>query len=166
MDVIVQWFANGIGQYMPAELAVFIISLLPLLECRGGLLAASLLKVPITHAIPICVIGNIIPIPLILIFIKKIFHWMRKFKIFRPIVDKLEARAMNKSGQVSGAEFTGLLLFVGIPVPGTGAWMGSLIAALLEMDTKKAVIAELLGVALATTIMSIVSYGLLGSILN
>ncbi|MCI7328556.1 MAG: small multi-drug export protein [Lachnospiraceae bacterium] len=166
MDVIVQWFANGIGQYVPAELVVFIISLMPLLECRGGLIAASLLQVPLLRAIPICVIGNIIPIPFILLFIKKIFHWMRRFKIFRPLVDKLEARAMKKSGSVSNAEFMGLLLFVGVPLPGTGAWMGSLVAALLEMDTKKAVVAELLGVAMATTIISILFYGLLGAVMH
>lgn len=73
---------------------------------------------------------------------------------------------MKKSGQVSNAEFWGLALFVGIPLPGTGAWTGSLIAALLEMDIKKAVIAELVGVAIATVIMSAVSYGLLGLVLH
>jgi uncharacterized membrane protein len=82
------------------------------------------------------------------------------------LIEKLENRAMSKSDQVTKYEFWGLVLFVGIPIPGTGAWMGSLIAALLEMDIKKAIKAELLGIAIATVIMSIVSYGLLGAIIS
>lgn len=166
MDSLVVFFTETLGQHVSRELVIFIISLMPILELRGGLLAASLLEVPILRAIPICIIGNIIPIPFILLFIKKIFHWMRRFRIFRGIVDKLESRAMKKSAGVTNSEFIGLMLFVGIPIPGTGAWMGSLIAALLEMDTKRAVIAELCGIAMATIIMSILSYGLLGAIVH
>ncbi len=166
MEALVTWFASTLGQYISKEAIVFIISMIPLLELRGGLLAASLLKIPLLTAIPICIIGNIIPIPFILLFIRKIFSWMKKFKRMGKLVEKLETRAMKKSGQVSNAEFWGLALFVGIPLPGTGAWTGSLIAALLEMDIRKAVIAELVGVAIATVIMSAVSYGLLGLVLH
>lgn len=166
MQALVEAFSNSLGQYISAEATVFIISMLPLIELRGGLLAASLLKVPITSAIPLCIIGNIIPIPFILLFIKQIFKWMKKVPAFRGIVEKLEARAMKKSENVTQYEFFGLTLFVGIPIPGTGAWMGSLIAALLEMDFKKAILAELLGIAMATVIVSILSYGLLGSVVS
>ncbi len=166
MEALAQWFASTLGQYISSEAVVFIVSMVPLLELRGGLIVAKLLKVSIFRAIPLCIAGNIIPIPFILLFIKKIFAWMKKFKMFRPLVEKLENRAMAKSGQVSNAEFLGLTLFVGIPLPGTGAWTGSLIAALLEMDFKKAIKAELLGIAIATVIMSFVSYGLLGAILG
>lgn len=166
MESLVQWFSSTLGQYVSEEFVIFIISMFPILELRGGLLAASLLKVPILTAIPLCIIGNLVPIPFILMFIKKIFLWMKKFKIFRGLIEKLEERAMSKSSKVTQYEFWGLTLFVGIPLPGTGAWMGSLIAALLEMDTKRAVLAELLGVAIATVIMSIVSYGLLGAIIS
>jgi uncharacterized membrane protein len=121
-----------------------------------------LLEVPLLQAIPLCIVGNLVPIPFILLFIKKIFAWMKNFKIFRGLVEKLENRAMRKSDSVSNAEFLGLTLFVGIPIPGTGAWMGSLIAALLEMDFKKAIKAELIGIAMATIICSILWYGLLG----
>ncbi len=165
MDALVQWFTSTLGQYVSRELVVFVISMIPLLELRGGLLAASLLQIPITSAIPICIVGNIIPIPFILLFIKKIFQWMKKIKLFRPLIEKLENRAMKKSDSVAKGEFWGLALFVGIPLPGTGAWTGSLIAALLEIDFKKAVIAELVGIIIATVIMSIVSYGLLGAVL-
>lgn len=166
MDSLVQWFTNTLGQYISAEWVVFIISLLPLLECRGGLLAASLLQLPIVKAIPICIFANVLPIPFILLFIKKIFQWMKNKNICRGLVDKLESRAMKKSDKVAKGEFWGLLLFVGIPLPGTGAWTGSLIAALLEINIKKAVLATFLGVLLATLIMSFLSYGLLGLILS
>lgn len=166
MESLVVWFTTHLGDYISREALVFLISMVPLLELRGGLLAASLLKVSAVKAIPLCIIGNIIPIPFILLFIKKIFAWMKKFKIFRGLVERLERRAMNKSDQVTRYEFMGLVLFVGIPIPGTGAWMGSLIAALLEMDIKKAVAAELIGIVMATVIMTFLSYGLLGSVIN
>ena len=166
MESLVVWFTATLGQYISRELVIFIISMIPILELRGGLIAASLLQVPITTAIPICIIGNIIPIPFILLFIKQVFKWLKKVKLFRGIIERLEKRAMGKSDAIKKGEFWGLALFVGIPLPGTGAWTGSLIAALLEIDITKAVIAELVGVAIATIIMSIVSYGLLGAIIG
>ena len=125
--------------------AVFIISMIPILELRGGLLAASLLKISAAKALPICIVGNIIPIPFILLFIRQIFKWMKKTKTFRGLITKLENRAMGKSDQIKRYEFLGLLLFVGIPLPGTGAWTGALIASLLEVDIKKSSIAILCG---------------------
>lgn len=164
MESIATWFASTLGQHVSAQVVIFITSLIPILECRGGLIVASLLKVNIWQAIPICVIGNIIPIPFILFFIKKIFAWLKRFSFARPFVEKLEKRAMNKSDGMNHGEFLGLLLFVGIPLPGTGAWTGSLIASLLEMDIKKASLAIFLGVLLATLIVSTLSYGLLGAL--
>ena len=162
MDTIAQWLTVGLSQYVSKEFVVFFISLLPLLELRGGLLASKLLGLTLLKAIPICIIGNIIPIPFILLFIKKIFKWLKKFKLFRGLIEKLETKAMGKSDNIKRYEFWGLVLFVGIPLPGTGAWTGSLIAALLDIDFKKAILAELLGICMATIIMSIVAYGLLG----
>ncbi len=165
MDSLAIWFASTLGRFVSREIVIFIISMIPILELRGGLLVASLLDVSITTAIPICIAGNIIPIPFILLFIKQIFKWLKKIKLFRGIIEKLEARAMGKSESIKKYEFWGLVLFVGIPLPGTGAWTGSLLAALLDIDFKKAVLAELLGIIIATVIMSIVSYGLLGALL-
>jgi uncharacterized membrane protein len=164
MESLAAWFAATLGKYLSAKAVVFIVSLMPILECRGGLLVASLLKVDILEAIPICVVGNLLPIPFILLFITRIFAWLKNYKITRGIVEKLEARAMNKSDALSNGEFIGLMLFVGIPLPGTGGWTGSLIAALLKMDFKKAILACFVGVLLATVIMSFVSYGLLARI--
>ena len=160
MESIALWFAGTLGKYISSELAVFIVSLVPILECRGGLIASALLKVDIRYAVPLCVLGNILPIPFILLFIKRIF---KKFNFFRPLIEKLENRAMNKSKNMSNGEFLGLLLFVGIPLPGTGAWTGSLVAALLDMDFKKAITAIFLGILLATLIVGSLSYGLLAA---
>lgn len=166
MTGVAEWFAQTLGQYISSEWVVFIISMIPILELRGGLIAASILNIPILKAIPFCIVGNIIPIPFILLFIKKILKWMQKVKGLRVIANWLENKAMKKSDSIKKGEFWGLALFVGIPLPGTGAWTGSLIAALLDIDIKKAVLAELLGIIIATTIMSIVSYGLLDVIMG
>ena len=166
MNKLAAAFAVTLGKYVSKEVVVFIISMIPILELRGGLIVSRLLEVPITTAAPLCIIGNIIPIPFILLFIKQVFKWMKKIRIFRGLIEKLENRAMSKSDNIKKYEFWGLVLFVGIPLPGTGAWTGSLIAALLDVDFKKAILAELLGIAIATVIMSIFSYGLLGALLQ
>ena len=137
------------------ELIVFIISMLPILELRGGLIAASLLNMnPVTSFI-VCFLGNILPIPFILWFITPLFNKMKKTKLFSGLVDKLENKAMSKKEQIEKYEFWGLLLFVGIPLPGTGAWTGCLIAALLDMNKKKSFLAASLGILLAGIIMMI-----------
>ena len=166
MEVLVHWFSNNLSQFISPEGAVFIISMIPILELRGGLLAASLLKISAAKAIPLCVIGNIIPIPFILLFIRKIFKVMKKTKLFHGLIVRLENRAMRKSDQVKKYEFWGLMLFVGIPLPGTGAWTGSLIASLLDVDIKKSSLAILSGIVLATIIMYIVSYGVVGNLVH
>lgn len=147
---------NGLNK----DLTVFIISMIPILELRGGLIAAKVLSIPYVRALILCIIGNIIPIPFILLFINKIFEWLKNFRITRRIVEKLEKRAMGKSDSIQKYEFLGILLFVGIPLPGTGAWTGSLIAALLRIKLRKAVPAVFLGILLAAAIMSFVAYGI------
>jgi uncharacterized membrane protein len=141
-----------------SNIAIFIISMIPILELRGGLIAAAVLKVPVVRAVIICMLGNILPIPFILLFITRIFDWLKGTKLFNPLVKKLEAKAMGKSDSIKKREFIGLLLFVGIPLPGTGAWTGSLIAALLGVKLKKSIPAILCGIVLATVIMCIVTY--------
>ena len=163
---LVQGIIDALSGSVGKEAIVFIISMIPILELRGGLLAASLLNVSMAKAIPICILGNIIPIPFILLFIKQIFKWLKKTKLFRGLIIKMENRAMGKSDQIKRYEFLGLLLFVGIPLPGTGAWTGSLIASLLEVDIKKSSIAIFCGLIMATVIMSIVSYGVLGNLIH
>ena len=166
VESLVQWFVTKLGSKAAKELIVFIISMVPILELRGGLLAAgpAFLDIPTWRAIPICIIGNLIPIPFILLLIRPIFAWLRRTKLFRPLVEKLETKAMSKSGQIEKYEFWGLVLFVGIPLPGTGAWTGSLIASLLGIDWKKAFLAVVIGVCMATVIMYFLSYVVIGGI--
>ena len=90
MEALVHWFSQNLSQYISPEGAVFIISMIPLLELRGGLLAASLLKISAAKAIPLCIVGNIIPIPFFLLFIRQIFKVLKKTKLFRGLVMKLE----------------------------------------------------------------------------
>ena len=166
MEALVQWFSDNLSQFISPEGVIFIISMIPILELRGGLLAASLLKVSAVKAIPICIIGNIIPIPFILLFIRQIFKWLKKTKVFRGLVLKLEDRAMRKSDSIKRYEFWGLMAFVGIPLPGTGAWTGSLIASLLEVDIKKSSLAIFCGINMATVIMYFVSYQVVGNLVH
>jgi len=148
-------------------LVMFIISLMPILELRGGLIAASLMDAPMWQSFLVCFIGNILPIPFILWFITSIFEYFKKKngKIGK-LVTKIEKKADSKKEQIERLKYLGLVLFVGIPLPGTGAWTGCLIAALLGMDKKKSCLAAILGVIMAGIIMLIVSYGILGGILN
>lgn len=166
MDSIVVWFTENLSQFISKEAIVFLISMIPILELRGGLLASKLLGVSLLKANVLCIIGNILPIPFILLLIRRIIVWMKTVKVFRPIALWLEKKAASKSDNIKKYEFWGLVLFVGIPLPGTGAWTGSLIASLLEIDFKKAFLAELVGIAMATVIMDFVSYGLLSLLMG
>ena len=138
--------------------------MVPILELRGGLLAAgpALLDIPMWQAIPICVVGNLLPIPFILLLITKIFDWMKGTKKLKPIVEKLEKKAMSKSDQIEKYEFWGLVILweyrCRVQEHGTGA----LIAALLGIRFRKAFPAIVLGVCLAAFIMTVLSYGFLG----
>lgn len=168
MDALVQWFTANLSGVVSKDIIIFIISMIPILELRGGLLAASpaLLNIPILRAIPICIVGNILPIPFILLLIRKVLEWMKTVKAFRSIALWLEDKAMSKKEQIEKYEFWGLVLFVGIPLPGTGAWTGALIAALLHLEFKKAFLAIFIGIIVATVIMSVVSYGVLGALVG
>lgn len=165
MESLVMWFMEHPGQYVSRELIVFIISMCPILELRGGILASVLLDLPMWKAIVLSVIGNIIPIPFILLLIKKVIHWMEGTRIFGGIARRLVNKVEKKKGTIEKYEFWGLVIFVGIPAPGTGAWTGSLIAALLDVKIRKAVVAELFGIVIATVIMCLISYGIIGNII-
>ena len=157
-NTLIQWFQDTLGGILPPELIVFVISMVPILELRGGMIAARLFDFSYLKAALLCVTGNLVPVPFILLLITPIFNWLKKTKLFRPLVEKIENRAMGKSDKIQKAEFWGLLLFVGIPLPGTGAWTGGLIASMLNVPLKKAFPAVLLGLLLALTIMSIITY--------
>lgn len=148
------------------ELIIFIISMFPILELRGGLIAATLLGLEVLPSFIICFLGNIIPIPFILWFITPLFDKLKKTKKLSGIVNKLENKALSKKDQIEKYQYWGLMLFVGIPLPGTGAWTGGLIAALLGMDKKKSLLFTIMGVVMAGIIMMILSFGVLGNIIH
>ena len=164
MDFLVEFFVDLFGG-ISKEVIIFIISLMPILELRGGLLAASLLDVEFVKAATICVIGNVLPIPFVLLFLKYVLTLFEKWNVTKKIVSWLEKKVEEKREQIDKYGYLGLIIFVGIPLPGTGAWTGSLLAVMLGMNRKKSFVCILIGVALAAVIMSILSYGILGNLL-
>lgn len=170
MENIVGWllslFSGLNGFRFGREIVVFIISLMPILELRGGLLAASILGLDPIKSYIICIIGNIIPVPFILWLITWILDCMRNSKYFKGIAKWLDKKVDKHKGGIEKYGFWGLVLFVGIPLPGTGAWTGCLIAACLEMNRKKAFIAAMIGIVMASLIMMAISFGLLKSIIG
>ena len=161
VENIVTAFVDFLESYnIPTQLIPFIVSLFPVLELRGGMIAARILEIDFIQAFIICYLGNMIPIPFILLFIRKIFKLMRKVSFLSKIVDKLEARAEKKKGTIQKYKEWGLLLFVAIPLPGTGGWTGALIAALMDLRMKKCLPIIALGVFIAGLIMSLITYGI------
>lgn len=165
MDNIINQIISTFGSHISKELIVFIISLMPILELRGGLIAAAILGIEYQKAAIICIVGNILPIPFILLLLKKIFSIMEKIPATKKLVDFLNKKAIENKAKIDKYGFFGLVLFVGIPLPGTGAWTGSLVASVFEMDFVKSILAIFLGIILAFIIMSIISYGIIGNII-
>ena len=153
---MLEWFEQVFG-WLPKEVFAALISMVPIIELRGGLPYAILSGISPWLAFPLCIVANLIPVPFILWFITPIFNWMKQTKLLRPMVEKLEKRAMDKKDKVEKSYFWGLLLFVGIPLPGTGAWTGALIAAMLDIPKKKSIPAIALGVCLAAVLMGTLS---------
>ncbi len=203
---------------LPRELYVFLISMLPFIELRGAIPVGAALGMPFYTNFPIAIIGNMLPVPLILLFIPKILDFLERFKLFRPIVawlrrtadkhskkvikedvrkigtapekvsendaapeevsesgaaaekasendaaaEKNERKKAARASLMTPAIFLGLMLFVALPIPGTGAWSGSLVAALFSLSKKYAFLAVLCGVIICAIIMTLASYGVLG----
>lgn len=164
MEGLVEFIVGSMQGKVSKELIVFIISMLPILELRGSLLAAGFLKMEFLSTYVIAVIGNMLPIPFILIFIEKIFAFLKKTKL-KNLVEKMENKALSKSDQIRKYGKFGLFLFVAIPVPGTGAWTGALAATLLRMKPKESILPIFLGVLTAGIIMSLLSFGVIKQIL-
>ena len=137
----------------------FLISMVPVLELRGAIPFGVANGLPPLAALAVAVCGNLVPVPFIILFIRSIFAWLRTWKSLRGLVEKLESRAEKKSETVKKYAWIGLCILVAIPLPGTGAWTGALVAALMNMRLKQAMPAIILGVIIAGLIMTVVSYG-------
>ena len=143
-------------------ITTFFISMVPIVELRRGLPYGIALGLEYPLALVAALLGNMIPVPFIIVYIKRIFVWMRRhMPVFDSFITKLESKANLKGETVEKYGPAGLLLFVAIPLPGTGAWTGALIAALLDMKTEKAVPYIMLGVCIAASIMTLVTYGVI-----
>ena len=137
-----------------------LVSMIPVVELRGGIPFGVAAGLPVWAAFLAAVIGNLIPVPFIIVYIRRIFQWMRRrIPKLNSLVDKLERKAHLKGQRVSKYKYLGLMLFVAVPLPGTGAWTGSLAAAFLDMPLRKALPSVILGVLIAGMAVSILSYG-------
>lgn len=139
-----------------------LLSMLPIVELRGGIPLGVSLGLPVWQAYIAAVIGNIVPAPFIIVYIRRIFQWMRrKSERLNRVVNRMEARAYGKTATVQKYKFWGLLIFVAIPLPGTGAWTGALIAALLDMRLRDAMPAITTGVLIAGVLISVLTSGVI-----
>lgn len=165
-ETIANALVDFLQNKIPGELIAFLISLLPILELRGGLIAANLLGVKLIPAFIICFIGNMLPIPFILLFIEKIFDWLRDKKGPGKVVRYCEKKADKNRDKIDKYGYWGLLILVAIPLPGTGGWTGALVAALMRLDIKKSLPVIAAGVLIAGIIVSLVMYGAVDALIK
>ena len=142
-------------------LYVFLISMLPLIEFRGAVPVGAMLGLPFYLYASAAVIGNLIPVPFILLFIPKILDWLARFRFFAPVVAWVRKKADKNSKKIVQGAFWGLLAFVMIPLPGTGAWTGALVSALFDLPKRRSMLAITLGVLGCCVIMTLASEGVL-----
>ena len=156
MDIM-RWLTEGpVGEFC----FTILVSMVPIVELRGGIPFGVALGLPVWAAYLAAIIGNILPVPFILVYIRRIFQWMRrKLPKLNRVVDSLEKKAHLKGRTVTKYKYLGLLLFVAVPLPGTGAWTGALAAAFLNMPLRKALPSIFAGVLVAGAAVSILTLG-------
>ena len=156
---IEQFFLELVGK----DLCVFLCAMIPIIELRGAIpLGAALDLHPLWNYL-LSVTGNLLPVPFILLFIRQILDWMERLPCFEKLVRWLRAKAEKGRGKVEKYAVVGLAVFVAVPLPGTGAWTGSLVAALMGMRFSKAMISVIAGVLAAGVVMSLLSYGVVAA---
>lgn len=157
VEAIKTFFLEIVGK----ELCVFFCSMIPIIELRGAIPMGVAFGLPWWQNFLICVIGNMLPVPIILLFVNRFIHWCAKsrFKFFNKCANFLLGKVEKKRASIEKYSFWGVTLFVGIPLPGTGAWTGSLVAAVLDMNFWKAMLSAFIGVVMAGIIMLAISYG-------
>ncbi len=147
------------ASYAGKILATLLTSMVPIVELRGGIPFGAALGLPPAAVMGAAIIGNMIPVPFIILFIKKIFQWMRRFEPLAKLVSHFESKAESKSDRVTRYKKFGLCIFVAASLPGTGAWMGALIAALLDMRLRDSFPVITLGVCIASLVVTGITYG-------
>ena len=137
-----------------------LIAMVPVLELRGAIPAGVAAGLSVKEALTVAIIGNMMPVPIIILFVRKVFDWMRvKSQKLDRLVCRFEAKAAKQSAVIDKYEWWGLVILVAIPLPGTGAWTGALVAAMLNMRLKRALPAIFIGVIIAGIIVSYITYG-------
>ena len=156
MDLM-QWLTDtGAGEFTLTVL----VSMLPVVELRGGIPFGVAAGLPVWAAFLAAVIGNLIPVPFIIVYIRRIFQWMRmRIPQLNSLVDALERKAHLKGRKVTKYKYLGLIVLVAIPLPGTGAWTGSLAAAFLDMPLRRAIPSIIAGVLIAGLVISLLAHG-------
>ena len=157
VEVIESFFLETVGK----ELCVFFCSMIPIIELRGAIPLGAALGLPMWQTFLISIVGNMIPVPIILLFVKKVLEFMSrsKIKFFNKVANWLYAKAEKNRARIEKYAFWGVAIFVGIPLPMTGAWTGTLVAAVINMRFLKAFFSALIGVLMAAVIMTFISYG-------
>lgn len=156
MDLM-QWLTET---YVGEFCFTILVSMIPVIELRGGIPFGVAAGLPVWAAYLAAVIGNLIPVPFIIVYIRRIFMWMRRrLPKLNSLVDKLERKAHLKGQKVTRYKYLGLAIFVAIPLPGTGAWTGALAAAFLDMPLRKAIPSIAAGVVVAGAAISILTFG-------
>lgn len=143
------------------RLIVFFLSMVPIIELRGAIPFGFAFKLPLWETLLLSISGNIVIIPFVIILFNNILHLMRKIKFTAKVADWLEKRAVKNSRKIENWVFVGLMLFVAIPLPGTGAWTASMAAGLMQMKARKAFIPIAIGVIIAAAIVTLVTYGVI-----
>ncbi|MBQ4121686.1 MAG: small multi-drug export protein [Clostridia bacterium] len=157
VEAIEQFFLETVGR----ELCVFFCAMLPIIECRGAVPLGCALGLPWWQNVLFSMAGNLLPVPFILLFIRAILKWMRTCRVgfFNKIAAWLDRKIEKHKGTIEKYSYWGVMIFVGLPIPGTGAWTGTLIASVLGLEPKKSFLAACGGVLMATAIMTVISYG-------
>lgn len=156
VQAIEKFFLETVGE----ELCVFFCSMLPIIECRGSIPLGFALGLPWWQTFLFSVVGNLLPVPFILLFMRAILKYLTKsrVKLFYRFGNWLQRKVEKNKGKIEKYSYLGVLIFVAIPFPGTGAWTGTLIASVLQLEPKKSFIAAVGGVLIAATVMTLLSY--------
>ena len=165
-EKIVLFLTGTFGAITGKIIGVFIISMIPIIELRGAIPVAFAIGLDWKIAMVVSIIGNLLPIPFILLFLDFLFNFMKKHNILKRLVLWSEEKAHKNAPKVEKYGFLGLMIFTAIPLPGTGAWTGALIASVMKMNRKKSIVSIILGVLIASTVVTIITYGLIGSIIS
>lgn len=162
VEAIKTFFSDTVG----SELCVFFCSMLPIIECRGAVPLGWGLGLPWWQTALLSFAGNLLPVPFILLFIRAVLKWMRTCRVgaFNKVANWLDRKVEKHKGTIEKYSYWGIMIFVAVPAPGTGAWTGTLIASVLGLEPKRSFLAAFGGVIIATAIMTVVSYCGLGAI--